>query len=301
MGFNNGWLVQGEAPPGALFSSFKQVIVQGGASESDISFYFVHWLTDLAGAEPYHDKPWPGSEKFVTKFPLKVLMAFLDSFAFIDHLASKSEVEVMENYLQDRWSALGPPAASFPDGCALAAMRLALMAQGFEAEAISALKQLPLRERNVLAMEMAITGHKLQFREAPAELRAQPAGPALLVYYAPALVQKAGPAQVDKALMLLAAVFRAARLLFPLDFSTSGLQCTVTIRIDTLKILTPEEIEAAGAWHLRRTSATDAESVCGQVPSTLQGPLSSQEGGNARLHALDAAPIEMSTSTIHQI
>merc|ERR1739838_138697 len=76
MGFNNGWLVQGEAPPGALFSKFKSIIVKGRASEADISFYFVHWLTDLAGAEPYHSRPWPGAEKFVAKFPMKVLMAF---------------------------------------------------------------------------------------------------------------------------------------------------------------------------------------------------------------------------------
>jgi len=50
MGFNNGWLVQGEAPPGALFSRFKEVITSGGASDSDISFYFAHWLTDVAGS-----------------------------------------------------------------------------------------------------------------------------------------------------------------------------------------------------------------------------------------------------------
>ena len=30
LGFNHGWLVQAEAPPGALFSKFKEVIRQGG-------------------------------------------------------------------------------------------------------------------------------------------------------------------------------------------------------------------------------------------------------------------------------
>merc|ERR1719203_1857417 len=35
MGFNNGWFVQGEAPPGVLFSKFKKVIVQGRASEAE--------------------------------------------------------------------------------------------------------------------------------------------------------------------------------------------------------------------------------------------------------------------------
>ena len=50
MGFNNGWLVQGEAPPSVLFSKFKQVISRGRIPNADISFYLVHWLTDLAGA-----------------------------------------------------------------------------------------------------------------------------------------------------------------------------------------------------------------------------------------------------------
>jgi hypothetical protein len=167
MGFNNGWLVQGEAPPGALFSKFKRAIVHGGVSEPDISFYFVHWLTDLAGAEPYHARPWPGSEKFVTKFPLKVLMAFLDSFAFIDQLATKSEVEVMEDYLQQRWKGLGPPASQVSAESNVAAMRLALMAQGFEADVVAALQQLPEIERRLLSTELARTGCQQQFRGAP--------------------------------------------------------------------------------------------------------------------------------------
>ena len=57
---------QAEAPPIALFGTFKEVIATGGAAHADIAFYFVHWLTDLAGAEP---SPLAGSEKFVLKFP----------------------------------------------------------------------------------------------------------------------------------------------------------------------------------------------------------------------------------------
>ena len=51
LAFNHGWLVQAEAPPGILFSPFKALIDQGDVASSDIAFYFVHWLTDLAGAE----------------------------------------------------------------------------------------------------------------------------------------------------------------------------------------------------------------------------------------------------------
>ena len=52
LGFNHGWLVQAEAPPGALFNSFKSLLEAGGLDGGDVAFYFVHWLTDLAGAEP---------------------------------------------------------------------------------------------------------------------------------------------------------------------------------------------------------------------------------------------------------
>ena len=46
------WPRQAEAPPGALFDTMKAVIADGAASSSDIAFYFVHWVTDLAGAVP---------------------------------------------------------------------------------------------------------------------------------------------------------------------------------------------------------------------------------------------------------
>ena len=53
-----------QAPPGMLFNRFKQIIRQGRAKPSDVALYLVHWLTDLAGAEPY---PQDGAEKFVLK------------------------------------------------------------------------------------------------------------------------------------------------------------------------------------------------------------------------------------------
>merc|ERR1719277_2175737 len=104
-----GWLVQAESPPGQLFAKFKQVIRGGEASGADIAFYFLHWLTDLAGAEPH---PQEGCEKFVLKFPQPVLQAFLKSFKFTQLLSSKTETQVLEEYLIWRWEvhepALGP-------------------------------------------------------------------------------------------------------------------------------------------------------------------------------------------------
>lgn len=264
MGFNNGWLVQGEAPPGALFARFKQVIMEGRASQSDINFYFLHWLTDLAGAEPFDDKPWPGAEKFTTKFPVAVLSAFLDSWGFVERLALGTEVEVMEDYLVSCWKKFGPPPFELPTQFEVAAMRLALMAQGFEKEIVAAFSSLNEKDREVLAEELSRTGRREQFQRAPASVQSNICGPALLVYYAPALVQKAKAEQGVAALHLLAAVFRSARCLFPLG--TARIEESVIIRIDELKVLTPSEIEGAAPWHLQLTSGMDAEARRGSPP-----------------------------------
>eukprot|EP00966_Prymnesium_polylepis_P148664 3434374-Prymnesium_polylepis.1 len=80
LGFNHGWLVQAEAPPGILFRTFKRRVDDGGIASADIAFYFVHWLTDLAGAEP---SPLRGSEKFVVRFPQPVLEGIIRSMPVV--------------------------------------------------------------------------------------------------------------------------------------------------------------------------------------------------------------------------
>ncbi|CAK0793293.1 unnamed protein product [Prorocentrum cordatum] len=259
--------------------------IRRGANDSDISFYFAHWLTDLAGTEPFGDGPWPGSEKFALKFPLKVrwrhvespalgksrssesrqacrtylvLNAFLDSFTYVHKLSFQSEVQGMEDYLCGRWGALGLPADASVGGCAVASMRVALMAQGFEHAAVAALQGLPPQDRDLLAAELARTGLRAQFVRAPADVAERPVGPALLVYYAPALIQTAGAAFVGEALKVLAAVCRASRELFPLEAALQAVESTVVIRIDALKALTPPEVAAGGPWLLQRMSAVEA-------------------------------------------
>jgi len=261
MNFNNGWLVQGEAPPGALFKEFKAAINQGRASESDVSFYFVHWLTDLAGAEPFGNGPWPGAEKLTVKLPPHVLVAFLNSFKFVERLASESEVQVMEAYLHSRRRELTLDIPAMLDSARIACMRLALMAQGFEHEVIQGMVQSSVADLETLAVELALTACKEQFQACPLQLQKSPGpkGPALLVYYAPALIQKAGASNVTGALCVLAAVLRAARELFPLDLRLEEHSCT--IRIDALKVLTPAEIQHSQPWFLQQTGPTSAEVV----------------------------------------
>mmetsp|Transcript_12032 Transcript_12032/g.21137 ORF Transcript_12032/g.21137 Transcript_12032/m.21137 type:complete len:1058 (+) Transcript_12032:77-3250(+) len=223
MGFNNGWLVQAEAPPKALFSTFKKLITSGGATEEDVSFYFVHWLTDLAGAVP---TPLCGSEQFVLKFPDYVLAAFLRSFSYVWSLATRSETEVMESYLVSSWvdSRQDCPVPQTED--AVAQMRIFLQAQRFGRAAVRAYHNLEDCDRNVLASEMNKTGIVDQAYSSDFSARQSSLSqrswtgqqvPALLIYYGPALLQNNISLDENQCLKALAEVYRAARAIWPLE------------------------------------------------------------------------------------
>lgn len=259
MEYNMGWLVQAEAPPGALFTKFKEYVLSGGAKSCDLAFYFCHWLTDLAGAEPY---PQEGCEKFVLKFPSKVLGSFINSFKIVSELSTKSESQVLEDYLVWRWTAHSPSLGEVPKGYgSIAALRLVVMAQGNSLAVLRALHLLPPEDSEVLNRELALTGCKEQlFSREQLPEGAVAMGPAILVYYAPALMQKAGRTDPAAALRILAELFRQARQFWPLIPSASG--CSVTVRIDVLKELEVKMITAHSAgevWALEKTSSRDAE------------------------------------------
>lgn len=260
MEYNMGWLVQAEAPPGALFQKFKSVIMSGHTRECDVAFYFVHWLTDLAGAEPC---PLEGCEKFVLKFPLKVLTSFLNSFSFVNQLSDKLETEVLEEYLLWRWesteAARCGPAPAGPGS--VARLRLVVMAQGDSPEILNAYQGLPARDADVLNTELALTGcQDQQFQREGNQWNA--GGPAILVYYGPALLQKAGATDPAGALAVLAEIFRQARFLFPLQAERAGE--TIIVRIDALKELQVSAIHQKGlppgeVWVLQKSSSRDAQ------------------------------------------
>jgi len=144
----------------------------------------------------------------------------------------------------------------------VAAMRLVLMAQGFEEQALFAMMSLLDEDLWVIGCELARTACKEQFIDAPEAVRHCPEGPALLVYYAPALIQKAGAAEARQGLIILSCVFRAARQMFPL--SKHHCEESVTIRIDVLKSLKPSEIRQ-NIWFLKQTSGNSAEVVAGEA------------------------------------
>jgi len=253
MEYNMGWLVQAEAPPGPLFRKFRSVICSGGASKSDIAFYFAHWLTDLAGAEPF---PQEGCEKFVLKFPSKVLTMFLNSFQFVEALESKTETQVYEEYLEWRWVNRDPMRDPMPEGSgSVALMRLGVMTQGSE-KVLAAYDDLHEDDREVLSVELARTGlHDQRYQR---DVVPSSGGPAFLVYYGPALLCKNSSSDALGVLRVLAEVLRQARVLWPLEEQLQDK--TVTLRVDSLKELDVEKIrntEPNTYWVLQQMSSVD--------------------------------------------
>jgi len=255
LGFNHGWLVQAEAPPGALFGSFKALLETEAAAEADVAFYFVHWLTDLAGAEPSGGGPMCGSLKFTTKFPHTVLTTFVRSFPIVQRLAELSCTELNEAFLSEWWpeALLGPP----PEGAtSIALKRLVVQAQTVPVQQAvhRAFLALPPAEVQTLAEEMARTGRAGESYSATPHIR--DAGPAFLVYYGPALLRKAATEQSAVGLRSLTEIYRAARQLWPL--SAEHAARTVTLRVDLLKAVETEQIvetyTKGQAWCLKRAS-----------------------------------------------
>jgi len=229
-------------------------VVTGEAKPQDIAFYFVHWFADLAGAEPY---PPEGCEKFVLKFPLKVLKQFVQSFSIVQTLGEAPETEVYENYLVWRWTNHDPPLGDVPTSSAIAKLRLVIMAQGDSLNLLKAFHELDGSDRLVLETELAIPGCVGQHyaRETqPEDAR----GPAILVYYGPALLQRVGKQNPHVALKVLAEVFRQARVLWP--FSQSAAGEFVIVRIDTLKeqdVHVLSQTDSDHIWVLGKTSDHD--------------------------------------------
>jgi len=245
--FNHGWFVQAEAPPGSIFTKFREALIRDHKSQirrPDLAFYFVHWLTDLAGAEP---TPLGGCERFVVKFPLPVLNSFLRSFEFVQKIATSTETEVMEEYLKVRWVEHVPSVGPLPTGdCAVAQMRLLCMGQMNAGLVLKDFSQLLEEDREVLCTEMSRTGCLGQSYSpsiVPREVVEEPKGPAFLVYYGPAFLQNLGNDRALHKLSVLAEVYRCARELWPA--SMAKVASNIIIRIDTIKALSISEMHQA--------------------------------------------------------
>lgn len=287
MQFNHGWFVQAEAPPGAMLSGFKAAL-QEGAAPKDMALYFLHWITDLAGAEA---TPLGGAEKFVLKFPHAVLSSFMWSIPYLRKLEMFNETKVVEIYLAARWNLLAPSMSmpSLEEGN-IACMRLAIMAQS-DLRVVDAFKALDGEHRGCLAAELARTGCRGQ-RFAGSDPVDHGGGPALLVYYGPALLQKHRGGSLDElctALRAFAQVLQAARRLWPLQEEEEG--STVTVHIGALKAATLEEIVTAPAGERREVWVLRQHNVLeGTVELVRASGLQELCSNGARFHVLDFSP-----------
>jgi hypothetical protein len=207
-----------------MLSTFKTVLEEG-AKPADVGLYFLHWFTDLAGAEA---TPLGGAETFVLKFPHSVLVSFLWSIPFLGKLAEKQETEVVERYLRARWRHIVPDRSTPRGPSAIALLRLAVMTQSDE-RVVDSFKTLPAQHRRLLAEELALTGCAGQHFSGSPDAKG---GPAVLVYYGPALMQKnkeETPEMLAATLLLLTEVLRVARRLWPRKDELQNTSVTVNI------------------------------------------------------------------------
>ena len=251
--------LQAEAPPGPLFTKAKAAMAEDGASGADLAFYFVHWLTDLSGAEAM---PLAGATKFTIKFPHKVLQSFIESFSVVQRLAYTPPTELMQQFLEGAWPRhdLGALPTNEHEQ-AIAIMRLVVQAQTapnqkaiYRAFQTGILK----KDKQLLSSELALSGVAAQpYPLAPTKV----GGPTFLVYYAPAFLQNLALDEPRVALTILADVLRAARAMWPLESGPEAEGRSVTIHIGQLKGKPPSTLtqvhDGGGCWLLVKKGALD--------------------------------------------
>jgi len=250
MGFNAGWLVQAEGPPSTVLGKLKKAIARGFASsDADVAFYFAHWVTDLAGAEP---TPFLGTEKFAVKFPPPVLQGLLGCFSIVKSLADGTETEIYERYLVTRWKAAEDLLGPVPQGPERTArLRLHCMGQAGAKTLLDAFGQLPEDDRALLSRELAETGMPGQEFSEWDSAGGPQLGTPFLTYYGPAWCQRVGQTDPLLCLRTLAMVFRLCRMAYPesinensteLAFGSRTVQLAAlkTVDLDDLKVVLEE-------------------------------------------------------------
>mmetsp|Transcript_579 Transcript_579/g.1955 ORF Transcript_579/g.1955 Transcript_579/m.1955 type:complete len:626 (-) Transcript_579:317-2194(-) len=267
MNFNHGWLVQAEAPPQALFANFKKVVEEGQADAAIISFYFVHWFTDLAGACP---SPLEGSEQLVVALPHRVVGSFIRSFNVLSDLATETETQVFEAYLETYWLEEVQPGfcEPLPQGDhAIALMRLMCQAQTKDKQTSllhAWYNLLGPEDKRVLSEEMGRTGLVDQHYKHSRSRRSD--GPAILVYYSPHLLRTLLLDTALEALVILAEIYRCARQLWPLTPLIGSQSHTVVVHVGHIKELTVDQLREVYAngdsWLLCKCNEKEAVVEC---------------------------------------
>ena len=176
------------------------------------------------------------------KFPHHVLNTFMWSIPFLQNLAGDSEAVVNENYLLARLQQeleKEEPAKTLDGIAKLCLARLVIMSQcPAPAIVVQAFESLDEVDQQAVAKEMTRTGVK----DVPYPSCGTTGGPAFLVYYGPALLQRNRNSNVlmSTAMRLLCMVYLNARSLWPLDPDQEGQ--TVKVEIGQLKTTAVDEI-----------------------------------------------------------
>lgn len=154
-----------------------------------------------------------------------------------------TESEVVEDYLKARWQMSTPDRDLPTGGSALALLRLAAMTQGSKITS-TAFRLMKKDDQELLALEMSRTGCRGQRYSTSSEEKE--IGPAILVYYGPALLQRYMN-DVDKmcvAVASLCEIYRAGRKLWPACPEDAGK--TVTLEISQVKATKIEDLSLPG-------------------------------------------------------
>lgn len=169
-----------------------------------------------------------------------------------------------------------------PEGAdAIAKMRLLCMAQMAAPQILAGWEGLPDEDREILSVEMGRTaciGQSYSKNLIPSEVNEPPAGPAFLLYYGPAFLQRLGDDDAVMRLRVLAEMYRCARELWPPVVSSAAK--TVTIRVDMIKGLSNADLIAANhqgdVWTMMKHNDSEAF-VERQSQKTLNRMIAEQE------------------------
>lgn len=253
---------QAELPPGLALTNFKAGLKD--AAEEDIGLYFLHWLTDVAGADA---TPIRGAERLVLRCPLKVLNAMLVSFPFLKTLGRGSETAVTEAYLEARWKTEMPSGRALPEEPmeAITQLRLTAMAH-FDEAVLTGYAESNATVQHILQSELVRTGvagpdgvwSRLKAADHKDEL-----GPAFCALHSSVMFQRCHKNHTEMALALrvLAAVYHAGRTLW-----VAAPECVgSTVRLDLLELKSYEiayvvNTGSQSVWVLVRES--DDYAVC---------------------------------------